>query len=69
MTEIIFDLHNISYSYLGKFPALKGINLEVGRGEKAIFIGANGCGKSTLLHMLDGLIFPDPALSKRSGRN
>lgn len=59
MIDNIFDLNNIFYSYLGKFPALRGINLNIGRGEKVTMIGANGCGKSTLLQMLDGLIFPD----------
>jgi cobalt/nickel transport system ATP-binding protein len=59
MTERIFELNSINYSYLGKFPALNGINLDIMPGEKVSIIGANGCGKSTLLQMLDGLIFPD----------
>jgi len=58
MTEILFELKDVRYSYLGKFPALCGIDLTVRRGEKIAIIGANGTGKSTLLHLLDGLIFP-----------
>jgi cobalt/nickel transport system ATP-binding protein len=50
---------NLSYSYLGRYPALSDVSLEVGRGDKLALVGANGCGKSTLLKVLDGLIFPD----------
>lgn len=50
------DLH---HSYLGRYPALEGVSLEVRRGEKLALLGANGSGKSTLLKVLDGLVFPD----------
>ncbi len=50
---------DLGYAYLGRFPALDGVSLSVGSGEKVALIGANGCGKSTLLKVLDGLVFPD----------
>jgi cobalt/nickel transport system ATP-binding protein len=57
--EDIITLKNIDYSYYGKIPALRNINLSVKKGEMFSIIGLNGCGKSTLLHIINGLIFPD----------
>ncbi len=57
--EDIITLENIDYSYYGKIPALKNINLSVKRGEMFSIIGLNGSGKSTLLHIINALIFPD----------
>jgi cobalt/nickel transport system ATP-binding protein len=55
----ILSLESISYSYLGRFPALEDVSLTVARQEKVALLGANGCGKSTLLKVLDGLVYPD----------
>jgi cobalt/nickel transport system ATP-binding protein len=57
--EEIISLRNINYSYYGKIPALKNINLSVEKGEMFSIIGLNGSGKSTLLHIINALIFPD----------
>ncbi len=54
----IFHLTDVKYSYLKKFTALDGIDLEIDAGESLVFLGANGCGKSTMLKLLNGLIFP-----------
>ena len=59
MNKIVFELTHIHFSYLGKFPALREINLTIHAGEKMAVMGANGTGKSTLLTLLDGLIFPE----------
>ena len=56
--ESIFDLRNVSYSYVGKIDALKDITLKIDRGELVSIIGSNGSGKSTLLAILNGLIYP-----------
>ncbi len=57
--EEIISLKNINYSYYGKIPALKNINLSINKGEMFSIIGLNGSGKSTLLHIINALIFPD----------
>ncbi len=58
MDDPIFDLRDVSYSYLGKIDALADISLSIYQGEQICIMGANGSGKSTLLSIIDGLVFP-----------
>ena len=60
----IADLHA---SYAGR-PALRGITLEVSRGEVLGLIGPSGSGKSTLLRVLVGLLRPDRGEIRLDGR-
>jgi len=67
MDNVIFELKDVHFSYLGKYPALRGVDIAIQRGQKIAVIGANGSGKSTLLQMLDGLIFPGSGIIKAFG--
>ena len=44
--------------YYGNIHALKGVSLEVRRGEIVTLIGANGAGKSTTLRTISGILKP-----------
>ena len=59
MDNPVFELNEVYFSYLGKFPALNGVNIQISPGQKISIVGANGSGKSTFLQLLDGLIFAD----------
>ena len=57
----VFQVKNVTKTYqMGevKVDALRGINLELYRGELAVLLGASGSGKSTLLNILGGLDTP-----------
>ncbi len=56
--ETIVKLNRVEKSY-GALPVLRGIDLEIGRGEVVSVIGPSGSGKSTLLRLLMTLDRPD----------
>ncbi len=48
------ELKNVKKSY-GAVDVIKGIDLEIIKGEFMVFVGPSGCGKSTLLRLISGL--------------
>ena len=52
--EVVLRLDGVhkTYSHLGKeLPVLKGVDLEIRRGDQVSIVGKSGVGKSTLLHV------------------
>lgn len=54
----ILALRRVEKSY-GAVPVLRGVDLELGRGEVYAFLGRNGAGKSTTLRVVMGITRPD----------
>lgn len=53
----------------GNTPAMRGISLDVKRGEVLAIMGPSGSGKSTLLHALAGIELPDSGSVMYGGRD
>ena len=72
MTEIIIDAKGVRKVYdagRNRIVALKGIDLQVCRGEVVAVMGPSGCGKTTLLNCLSGLDTIDAGTIKIAGRD
>mgnify|MGYP000602832174 CR=1 FL=1 len=61
--KVIYENRGLEVSNLGKRyknrPILRGINLQVKKGEIVGLLGPNGAGKTTLFHIIMGLIKTD----------
>jgi branched-chain amino acid transport system ATP-binding protein len=53
----VLEIEDLHVSY-GEIPALKGVALQVRRGEIVTLLGNNGAGKSTTLKTISGLLIP-----------
>lgn len=53
MTDVLLEMKNITKSFANNH-VLKGVNLEVRKGEVHVILGENGAGKSTLIKIITG---------------
>lgn len=53
----ILEVNDLKVSY-GAIQAIKGIDMNVAKGEMVALIGANGAGKTTTLKTLAGMLKP-----------
>lgn len=53
--DVILKLEGLASAY-GKIDAVKGVDLEVRRGQIVTLLGANGAGKTTILKTISGLV-------------
>lgn len=53
----------------GSLQVLKGIDIQVNKGEIVVIVGSSGAGKSTLLHILGTLDKPDSGKLEMNGEN
>ena len=55
--ERIIEIKNLHKNF-GKLEVLKGVNLDIYKGEVISIIGSSGSGKSTLLRCINLLEYP-----------
>jgi ABC-2 type transport system ATP-binding protein len=54
----IISVRDLTKTYASGFQALKGVNLEIQRGEIFALLGPNGAGKTTLIGVICGIVNP-----------
>ena len=58
MLNLAIEIKDLEKSY-NKTPALKGVNINISKGEFFGLLGPNGAGKTTTINILTGLVFKD----------
>ncbi|WP_299553938.1 ABC transporter ATP-binding protein [uncultured Tateyamaria sp.] len=73
MSDVVLSLAGIAKSYNAGLPnqvdVLRGVDLEVQRGEVVALVAPSGAGKSTLLHIAGLLDTPDAGTVTLNGQN
>ncbi|MCI1191909.1 ABC transporter ATP-binding protein [Calidifontimicrobium sp. SYSU G02091] len=66
--EVILKLSNVESAY-GPIKAIRGVSLQVERGQIATVLGSNGAGKTTILKTISGIIDPRKGTVEFKGMN
>jgi len=67
-SDIMLSLNNVESAY-GPIKAIRGVSLQVRRGEVATVLGSNGAGKTTILKTISGIIDPRKGTVDFKGRD
>jgi len=68
MSTPLLTLHDLRKSF-GPTDIIRGVDLEVRKGERHALIGPNGAGKSTLFHLVSGQLAPTSGAIRFEGRD
>ena len=66
--DMLLKLLNVESAY-GPIKAIRGVSLQVRRGEIATVLGSNGAGKTTILKTISGIIDPRKGSIEFKGEN
>ncbi len=66
MSEVLLNVENLEAFY-GPVMAIRGVSLEVRRGEIVTVLGANGAGKTTLMKTVSGVMVPEKGTIRFEG--
>lgn len=65
----IISIQNLVKTYDSGFKALKGVSLDVHRGEIFALLGPNGAGKTTLISTVCGIVRPTSGIAMADGHD
>ena len=65
---MLLEVKDLKVSY-GKIEAIKGISLNINKGEIVTLVGANGAGKTTLLKTISGILKPSAGVINFEGED
>jgi len=66
--EKVIEIQGLTKSF-GNFHVLRGVDLNLHRGENLVVLGKSGTGKSVLIKIIIGLLKPDNGMVKVLGNN
>ncbi len=67
MSEIIIRIAGLRKAYGGGVEALKGVDLDIRKGEILALLGPNGAGKTTLISIVCGIVNPTSGIIEVDG--
>jgi phospholipid/cholesterol/gamma-HCH transport system ATP-binding protein len=65
--DVLIEIRDLTFSY-GERPILKGINMDMHRGQVIAIMGGSGSGKTTLLRLIGGAVRPSSGYVRFAGK-